>query len=389
MKKILLAILLIALASLALTACGGGDEIPEGMKLVAGGDADGYYFYGPEEWITANQKDVACTYVSTLDYTSVTFVKSTLPEASSPDIPEAVRIKEYFISSTERLNDYPFSGFTLSEIQGETCNFGNAERAYKFVYDYSYDDIPYCEKDHKHEEKHPPKPYKTMQILILNGDDFYIFTYNASSQNYSDDDGSYYQFYLTNKVQPIIENFKFVDKTAGAPEASAPTPDEDGYILVSDKTLSGFDLYVTPAYKTDYSSGIVSVSRDDGANITASVLIDATISIKDNYITRKNKLTALADKASDGTPLFTEIKGVKKNDEGEESLHIIELPGVRSAAEFEYKYTILGKEYHTYQVFTVNGYMDMKAFVFTFTCPEELYAERIAEAQDILARMEY
>ena len=373
MKKFLLAITLWLILALALTSCSGDDGIPVGMQLVAGGDTEGYYFFGPEEWVVANQADIKCTYVSSVDYTSVTFVKSELPEPSTPELTNEGRVKEYFLYSAERFYEEPFSDFTLSEVQGESCNFGNADAAYKFVFSYTYGD----------------KPYKTMQILILNSEDFYIFTFNSSSQEYSKDDGSYYQFYLTNKVQPIIENFKFVEKQTGEPDSSEYEKDADGRLLVSDKTKAGFELWVTPDYIPDYSSAMVSVTREGGANITVSPLIDSTVSIKDNYLARRDKLSLLSDKRDDGTPLFEEIKGVTKNEDGEESLHIIELDNALSAAEFEYKYTVLGKEYHVYQVFIVNGYFNMEAFVFTFTCPEEQYAERISEAVDILKRMDY
>ncbi len=373
MKKILLTLSLIILLAAALTSCGTDDGIPEGMQLVYGSDADGYYFFGPEEWVIANQDGIACTYVSTVDYTSVTFVKSELPKTDAPEALEEVRVRDYFMTSTEKLAAAPFSDFTLSEIQGESCDFGNADRAYKFVYSYTYGE----------------RPYKTMQILAFRGEDFYIFTFNSSTKEYSKDDGSYYQFYLTNKVQPIIESFKFVDKAPTEPVAPVYKTDADGNILASDKTLSGFELWVSPEYTPDYSSGMVSVTHTCGANITVSKLIDSTISIKDNYLARRDKLTALADKTADGTPLFTEIKGVTKNESGEEALHIIELENARSAAEFEYTYTIFGKEYHVYQVFIVNGFIDMQAYVFTFTCPEEQYAERIGEAVTALHGMEY
>ncbi|MBQ7363788.1 MAG: hypothetical protein IJW48_05010 [Clostridia bacterium] len=373
MKKILLTLILTLLLAATLTSCGSDSEVPEGMQLVYGSDVDGYYFYGPEEWVVANQADIKCTYVSSVDYSSVTFVKSELPEPSVPDLSEAARVKEYFTASTEKLASAPFSDFTLSEIQGESCDFGNADRAYKFVYSYTYGD----------------KPYKAMQIFVLRGTDFYIFTFNSSTKEYTKDDGSYYQFYLTNKVQPIIENFTFVEKTEASEAPVEYETDSKGNILVSDKAVSGFKLWVSPEYTPDYSSGIVSVSREDGANIVVSELVDSTISIKDNYLQRRDKLTALADKKADGTPDFTEIKGVTTNGDGEEALHILELENARSAAEFEYTYTLFGTTYHVYQVFIVNGYINMEAYVFTFTCPEEHYAERIDEAVDVLKGMEF
>ena len=373
MKKILLVLTLFIMTALTLTACQVNDGTPEGMQTVYGSDIDGYYFYGPEEWVVANVGDIKCTYVSTVDYTSATFVKSNLPSVSIPELSEEARVKEYFLNSIERLNSEPFSNFSLSDVNGESCDFGNADSAYKFVYSYTYGE----------------KPYKTMQILLFKGEDFYIFTYNSSAQEYSQEEGSYYQFYLKNKIQPIIENFKFVNKSGAAEEVKQYDKDENGNIIVSDKSKADFTLTVSEEYTPDYSEGMVSVTHKDGANITVSKLIDSTISIKDNYLQRKDKLKALSDKADDGRALFEEIKGVKVDENGDESLHIIELSNARSAALFEYKYTIFGEEYYVYQVFIVVGHLDMKAYVFTLTCPIGQETVRRAEAMDILGRMEF
>ena len=78
MKK--LGFVAIAIAILTLFAsCGGGDDLPEGMQLVRGGDDVGYYFYAPEEWTVANNGEISAAYASKIDISSVTFAPSSAP----------------------------------------------------------------------------------------------------------------------------------------------------------------------------------------------------------------------------------------------------------------------------------------------------------------------
>ena len=94
---ILLALNIITCSLFGLTSCGEADDgAPEGMQLVYGSDTLGYYFYGPEEWVVANLGDIACTYASKIDTTSMTFAKSEMPTGT---------IDEYFESEKEK---FPF-----------------------------------------------------------------------------------------------------------------------------------------------------------------------------------------------------------------------------------------------------------------------------------------
>ena len=397
MKKIFLGILILLLASLSLTACGNAD-LPDGMQLVYGSEEDGYFFYGPAEWVVSNADDVKCTYVSRLDQTSVTFVKSELPVT---DASRKEAVDEFFNSSNSRLNTSPFSNYVLLDPEftegtnpdnPRLCDFGSEERgkadeAYKYVYTYTYEG----------------KPYKTMQIFVFFGEDFYIFTFSSSAQRVSDaeDAVTFFDEYYASSIKKVIDNFTFKSKIPAQEKPLEYEKDADGNLLISDKSMCGFSLWVPEAYSPDYSSAIVSATHTSGANITVSKLIDSTISIKDNYLNRIEKLKAFSDKElipgydDEGNaiftelPLFTEIKGVKLDAEGNETLNIIDLPNARSAAEFEYTYTIDGATYHVYQVYVVQGYLSIDAYVFTFTAKEEDYSARIDEAISILKRMEY
>ena len=358
--------------AILLTSCGGKSDAPDKMQLVSENKEYGYSFYGPEGWVVANQGDIACTYVSNIDYSSATFAPLG-QDAIAKDKTVKESVAAFFMEDTKRFLEEPFSDFTVSK-DGEECKFGNADEAYKFTYSYTYKD----------------KPYSCMQIIVIKDGAPFIFTYNASSQDYRDDK-SFYQFYLTDYIQKIIDNFKFTEKTSSENETPEYERDSEGDLLVSRENECGFSLWVSESWKVDYSTALVSVSRDDGTNINVSGLINNTISIRDNYLARKEELSVLADKKEneDGTRVttFEEIKGIKKDENGNESLHIIELENARSAAEFEYKYTLFGKTYHVYQVFIVNGHLNMEAFVFTFTAEEENYATHIDEAIAILNKI--
>ena len=151
-KKILIMLMLLTLCALVLCACGGGAGAPEGMQLVLGGEELGFYFYSPEEWIVANHGEVAASYASTVNSTSVTFTKI--------DTPTAEVSKEYFITELSKL---PFK----AEVKSFNSNaeFGNAKKACSCTFGYEY----------------KGRSFLTMQIIASFDGEFYLFTYNSIS----------------------------------------------------------------------------------------------------------------------------------------------------------------------------------------------------------------
>ena len=122
--------------AMLLTSCGGAD-VPDNMQLVAGGENIGYYFYGPDGWVIANQGDISCTYVSSIDYSSATFAP--LGESAlAKDKTVSLAVAELFEKEIEKFKREPFADFNLTK-SGEKCTFGNAEEAYKFIYSYKYE----------------------------------------------------------------------------------------------------------------------------------------------------------------------------------------------------------------------------------------------------------
>ena len=339
MKKITALILTVIIAALALCGCGGkSSDAPEGMQLVQGGDSVGYYLYAPIGWVVANQGKIASTYVSTIDTTSVTLVEAEMP---------AVGIDEYFKAAEA---DFTFP-INVTK-RNESVKLGNAEEARQFIYDYEYSSFK----------------FRTMQIFAKFDGRFYIFTFTSQLTERTEGE-SYYDFHLNNSLGMITDNVKFVKKSGTAP---APEyPESEGKILVSNPELCGFELYVPKDYKVDYSHGIVSVTREDGANITVSKSTTGGVSIKDYWENRKSELGAIVGEV-------TEIK--VNNVEG------VTLGNLTTAASYEYTYEYGGVKYHVYQVFGVDAF---DGYAFTFTAPEEIYGERIGEALDVAAGIKF
>ena len=338
MKKITALLLVIIISALSLAGCDNPSDTPAGMQLVRGGDDIGYYFYSPEGWIVSSQGNIAASYVSTLDTTSVTLVEAEMPE---------VTVDEYFERS---LGDFTFE----VKVTKRDADFklGNAESAKQYIYEYEYSGFK----------------FRTMQIFATYGERFYVFTFTAQLTE-RQGGVSYYEHHLNGSLKSITDNVKFVKKS-GEP-ATPEYPEVDGYLLVSNRDLCGFDLYVTKDYAVDYSDGIVSVTRKDGSNVTVSKATRTGVSIKTYWETRKKELAAIVGEV-------TEIK--VNNVDG------VTLGNLTTAASYEYTYELGGVKYHVYQVFGVNSF---DGYAFTFTAPEAVYADRIAEALDIASRIEF
>lgn len=344
MKKIisaLLTILMIFSSLLALSSCESSDA-PEGMQLINGSDELGFYFYGPKEWIVSNQDSlgISCSYASKLDNSSVTLVEAELPQVTIP---------EYI--ATE-LAKYPAEMELKVTLEARESSFGNAESAWRTSYTYKYANYE----------------YQSLQIFALYKSRFYIFTYNASTIDY-DNENTYYTNYLE-KVEKIITSVKFTDKVAGEAEAEPSyEKDEDGYSLVSDKSLCHFDLYMPDTYKLDFSSSIVSISNESGANITVSEATDTNVDDTGYWKSRFDNLGRIA----------TDVKATAEKVG-------VDLGEGLDAVALEYSYKLIGKSWCVYQVLIVDGF---RGYVFTFTAEESDYADLLEEAKTILYKIEF
>ena len=209
-----------------------------------------------------------------------------------------------------------------------------------------------------------------MQIFAKFEGRFYIFTFTSQLTNRQGSEQSYYEFHLENSLKSITDNIKFVKK---AGELQAPEYTEvDGYLLVSKAELCGFDFFVTKDYKVDFSDGIISVSREDGSNITITKATTGGMRIDEYWNTRKGELETI----------FGTVTEVKIEHRVGKLGNLAE----NTTSTFEYTYSHGGVTYHVYQLLGVDNF---SGYVFTFTTTEDLYAERIAEAMDIAARVDF
>lgn len=336
MKRII-SMLLILASIVCLAACAKDDGIPEGMQLLRGGEDLGYYMYIPEEWVPASMGEVSAAYVSSVDNSSVTYVECPMPE---------VTVEEYF---TESLKEFPTQPTLVEECK--TVTFGNADDARMYVFDYEY-------KEHK---------FRTMQIFSKYDGRFGIFTFTSFRENMSSDKVTQYE-YFAEKRQAIIDNFKYVKRSASHPEPEYER-DADGYKLISDKSVAKYSLWVPDDFTVKYSSGITEATLADGSSITMSVATNTGVVVTEYWAARKAELEALfgtVNVISADTPTA--------------------LGDSNAAFSYEYTYTYNGEVYHVYQILAITTF---DGFVFTYTAKDINYSKHIDVIKKICDKVTY
>lgn len=349
MKKALALLLSLIMITAALTACKGKEsDIPEGMQLVRGGEDIGYYMYGPEEWVVANQNElgIACTYVSKINNTSVTLTEADFTEAD---------IESYVARELER---FPADFALTVTLALKEDSLGNSEKAWKIGYTYKYGEYS----------------YQVMQIFAIYKGTSYILTYSASTGTY-DGEISYYEKFLE-KAQDIIKNIKFVDKKASDTASPSYSKDSDGYSLVSNEKLCGFNMYIPDSYKLDFATSIVSATRTDGSNINVSEATDTNTDSVGYWTTRFETLEKLGAEVS----LFDADKDIAA------SQVMVDLGDGIRATSLGYSFTFMGETSYVYQVLIVKGF---NGYVFTYTASEANFENNFEEMQTILNKIEF
>lgn len=349
MKKALAILLSLIMILTALTACSKKDsDIPEGMQLARGGEDVGYYMYAPEEWVVANQDElgVACTYVSKINNTSITLVEADFAESD---------ITGYVARELEKFPD----AFAVTETLAlKEDALGNAERAWKIGYTYTYGEYT----------------YQVMQIFAIYKGRSYILTYSASVGTY-DGEVSYYEKFLE-KAQSVIKNIKFVDKKDADAQKPTYPKDADGYSLISNEKLCGFNMYIPDSYTLDFATSMVSATRVDGTNINVSEATDTNTDSVGYWTTRHETLERLGATVSLMAPT---------NDIASSQVTVELGEGVR-ATSLKYSFTFAGKTSCVYQVLIVKGFT---GYVFTYTASEDCFEANFAEMQTILNKIEF
>ena len=336
MKKTGLLILFLMLC-LFVTGCGNESDAPEGMQLVEGGENLGYYFYAPEEWTVANHNGISTAYASKIETSSATLTEAQMPKTS---------FEEYFTAS--------FKGSKITpdvKLMAEACSFGNAEEAYKFIYDFKYEN----------------GNMRCMQILSVFEGKFYIFTFTSQLAERTEGE-SYYDFYLE-KVQNIIKNVKFISQNKQNSASEYPT-DSDGYSMITSSDVCDFKFFIPSCWNVRYTDAAVGVSTSDGASVNMSEVSAALVSFADYYERRKGEIEALF-----GT--VTDIN------EGQ-----INAPGASQAYFYEYSYDYNGVTYHVYQVILIAGF-PAAGYVLTYTAPDSAYSAHLQEVKKMISKVSF
>lgn len=358
MKKIIALILCVTtiiFSLLSLSSCGKKGDTPDGMQLVFGGKSAGYYFYAPEEWSVSNIGDIKSAFVSRLDTTSISFCEVT-------DSISKLGGEEYFFGSyfKDSMKDAPESIEVNITLDGEATVFGKteaeADKAVKYTYNYKYAD----------------RPFGFMQILIKEDSRFFIFTYRALLEA-KEGETTYYDYYLE-KLDKVISEFKFTEKSEDG-ESVKYKEDKDGYILISNSKLCGFNMYVPKSFTPDHSDGLVSATHGDGSNIslTEAFMSGHNVTIKDYFEIRKKELSAFVDELTE-VNTFEEAKIGNSN----------------YAYSYEYTYVYGGEKYHVFQVYIVAGpLLNQTGYVLTYTAKDANYNLHLEELSTIMEKVSF
>ncbi len=372
MKKILTLFLtlVIIISSLgALTACSEKSDTPDGMKLVAGSDVLGYYFYAPEGWAVSNVGEIKSCYVSRIDTSSVSFTEVD-PFANSDGggkTKDEYFFDDYFAAS---LSEFPTQPTVSNGGEGEEIIFGKsgetASRAKRYTFSYSYYDTN-AEKTFN---------YAFMQILVKANDRYYIFQYSASLENRNGTTTTYYDYHLgtekkKGEVTKIIENFRFVEKKDSS-KVEKPTVDKDGFLLVSDSDVSGFKLYVPSEFTKKHNSGMVSASHADGSEINMTEAMGTNENVNTYMLRRLEELGVIATDVSNNW--MTDENGNILTDKAGNKIvkyESVKLGNADAANAYEYSFTYNGDRYSVYQVIAINkSGLSYHGYVFTYTAKD-------------------
>lgn len=409
MKKILCAIMaaiMLMLTSAALVSCGDDDgiEIPEDMQLVRESKEDGYIFFGPEGWTVANQGDIAATFVTTFNKTSITFVKAAPPAQINTDgLPETGEDGKKIDYNKVRFDNYmneTAKGFayelTPELLSGSKTNFGangaEATLAYEYTYSYTAEG----------------ETVSCWQILLTRGtgaeEDFFIFTYTSFGK--ASDDTSAYSIYLP-KAKLAAKNFKFTEKSASLPSTEPDYPkDNDGYLLVSDESICGFKLYIPESFTVVDNSGLVSAKITDKANFNVFKATDTNIGALDYMLRRRESAMASADKDSfkDIEILIAQQINDEHNDYFEQikwdercTIRPVYDPELKfgnavagQIVAYKYSYSHGGNEYVCYMIYGVSpGVIFRDGYIFTYTATKDEFDAHWAEIETVLEKIEF
>lgn len=361
MKRIISLLLFIVALCALLTSC-DTESAPEGLQVIHSSSEEGFTFYGPEGWSIVNtsynaELKVYGAKLGVKGKTSITFIKAEKP----------TNLNTYL---EESLSNMPDSAKDTVEIlkSPEACTFGNSTTANKTIYTYKYKTYDY------QSSQYLDMDFTCMQIFVERGEDFYIFTYTATGIPSNED--SNYNTYLE-YVQKSIDAFKFTEKS-GEPTTPTYEKDADGYNLVSDKTICGFELYLPDSFTVASSDGDVEARVGEGGVVSLTRAVDTGVTISEYWKKRKDELTRIVGEV-------TEITIDEVNADGEVKVKLGNLASDRVAA-YTYTYVYAGVTYKVYQVMGVNL---TTGFTFTYTAPIDEFDAHLDEIKTVLDKVRF
>ncbi len=358
MKKHIAVCLLICMIALLFCSCGEDDTIPDGMQACRDSNELGLTMYAPEGWTVCNVGDISAAYVSSVNQTSVSLVRS--------DMGDAADFASYFEAHK---NEFPYE-IRLTSAATEVT-LGNADSAASFVYTFTYGG----------------RVFKALQVLALYGERFYIFTYTSYDETYSDE-STYYQTYYES-AKDVMRTLVFREISSEVTD-SVPTEDAQGYQLVSDRTVNGFYFYMAPTWECDENAGIVRVSTDDGSSITMTEATGSGMSVRTYFIYRLQELSTFVDDIQvyvNGEPLpFTEDEQTLLSDAYKDMIIASNFGDAKQAAECVYSFTYQGQTYRVLQYLTTAA---NHGFVFTYTAPAAVFDSHIDQVKTMAQKVRF
>jgi hypothetical protein len=280
----------------------------------------------------------------------------------------------------------------ISNPDGEAVTFGKegeaADKAKRFAYTYEYFDYT-ANKTVK---------FGYMQYLLKHDGDYYIFTYASSMEKRAASEETYFDYYLDKEDKPgklteIINSFRFIEKT-GEEEAPEYTKDEDGYILISDSELSGFNLYVPSSFKPDYSSAIVSATAPDGTNVNMTSSAGTNENVNAYMHRRLSELKSFAEnieceymRDEDGNII---VESESSDRKVIKYTRLDDFGGAINAYAYEYTYEISGEKYYCYQVIAIDGWiLNYSGYVFTYTAKYDNHSLHSEELANMIKKVDF
>ena len=204
-------------------------------------------------------------------------------------------------------------------------------------------------------------------------------------------------------MRPAIDAFKFTEKAAESSREETEILDSDGYILVSDKDLCGFEFYLPKECEVISSSIAVNAKFSDKANINITKAASTGVGILDYLKTRKTQLEALFGDVTDISleleklPTLTETnKDIFKDFDVEPTAN----PDIKfgdlgksQTIVYEYSYVHLGVTYRVYQILGVKpgflGIFGGAGYVLTYTATVDEYENHIDTVKTILNKVTF